>query len=114
MSFLFGGGKSAKPQFTDISINTSIATLPVPMIWGCAAAAINLLWYGNFQAIAVKQSGGKGGGGGCFAPETKVLTPDGHRYIEDMRPGDPIYLRRSRDGFQNQRSRQACSQTRCV
>ncbi len=99
MSFLFGGGKSAKPQFTDISINTSIATLPVPMIWGCAAAAINLLWYGNFQAVAVKQSGGKGGGGGCFGPETKVLTPDGHRFIEDMRPGDPIICVDPATGF---------------
>ncbi len=91
MSWLFGGGKSAKPEFTDISINTSIATLPVPMIWGCAAGAINLLWYGNFQAIAQKQSGGKGGGSGCFAPETKVSTPHCARYIEDMRVGDPVW-----------------------
>ena len=43
--------KRRKPEFTDIAINTSIATLPVPMIWGRAAGGINLLWYGNFQAI---------------------------------------------------------------
>jgi hypothetical protein len=91
MSWLFGGGKAAKPEYTDISINTSIATLPVPMIWGQAAGAINLLWYGNFQAIAVKQSGGKGGGSGCFAPETKISTPHCARTIEDMRVGDPVW-----------------------
>ena len=91
MSWLFGGGKAAKPEFTDIAINTSIATLPVPMIWGRAAGGINLLWYGNFRAIAQKQSGGKGGGSGCFAPETKVSTPHGLRFIEDMRLGDPIW-----------------------
>ena len=91
MSWLFGGGKSAKPAFTDISVNTSIATLPVPMIWGKAAGSINLIWYGNFQAIAVKQSGGKGGGSGCFAPETRVSTPHCKRLIEDMRVGDPIW-----------------------
>ena len=27
MGWLFGGGKKAKPEFTDIAINTSIATL---------------------------------------------------------------------------------------
>ncbi len=91
MGWLFGGGKSAKPAFTDIAVNTSIATLPVPMIWGRTAGGINLLWYGNFRAIAQKVHGGKGGGSGCFAPETKVSTPHGQRYIEDMRVGDPIW-----------------------
>jgi len=43
MSWLFGGGKAQKPEFTDIAINTSIATLPVPMMWGRAAGGINLL-----------------------------------------------------------------------
>ena len=91
MGWLFGGGKSAKPEFTDIAINTSIATLPVPLIWGRAAGGINLLWYGNFRAIAQKQSGGKGGGSGCFAPETKVSTPVGLRAIAEMEVGDPVY-----------------------
>ena len=91
MGWLFGGGKKAKPEFTDIAINTSIATLPVPMIWGRAAGGINLLWYGNFRAIAQKQSGGKGGGAGCFAPETRISTPHCKRYIEDLRPGDPVW-----------------------
>ena len=90
MSWLFGG-KSAKPEFTDIAINTSIATLPVPMIWGRAAGGINLLWYGNFRAIAQKTKGGKGGGSGCFAPETCVSTPDGLRPIAELKRGDAVW-----------------------
>ncbi len=64
MSWLFGGGKKSdvKPDYTDIAINTSIATLPVPLLWGRAASGINLLWYGNFRAIAhSSKAGGKGG-----------------------------------------------------
>ena len=51
MSWLFGGGKKSdvKPDYTDIAINTSIATLPVPLLWGRAACGINLRWYGNFR-----------------------------------------------------------------
>jgi len=91
MSWLFGGGKAQKPEFTDIAINTSIATLPVPMVWGRAAAGINLLWYGNFQAIAQKVHGGKGGGSGCFAPETMVSTPRGLRAIAELKRGDAVW-----------------------
>ena len=91
MSWLFGGGKAQKPEFTDIAINTSIATLPVPMVWGRAAAGINLLWYGNFQAIAQKVHGGKGGGSGCFAPETKISTPRGPRAIAELKRGDAVW-----------------------
>jgi hypothetical protein len=91
MSWLFGGGKAQKPEFTNIAINTSISTLPVPMVWGRAAAGINLLWYGNFQAIAQKVHGGKGGGSGCFAPETMVSTPRGARAIADLKRGDAVW-----------------------
>lgn len=91
MGWLFGGAKSQKPEFTDIAINTSIATLPVPMIWGQAAGGINLLWYGNFQAIPQKVKGGKGGGSGCFAPETRVSTPDGLRPIAELKRGDAVW-----------------------
>ncbi len=94
MGWLFGGGKKndVKPDYTDIAINTAIATLPVPLLWGRAAAGINLLWYGNFQAIPhYAKTGGKGGSSGCFAPETLVSTPAGPRRIDAMVPGDPVW-----------------------
>ncbi|MDE3038285.1 MAG: phage tail protein [Pseudomonadota bacterium] len=64
MSGLFGGSKShsAKPEYTQLRVNTSTAALPVPLIWGKTAGGVNIMWYGNFQAHAHKQKAGKGGG----------------------------------------------------
>ena len=36
----------------------------------------------------VRSGGMMGGGGGCFAPGTQVITPQGAVSIEDLRPGD--------------------------
>ena len=60
---------ASKPDFTGLQINTSITTLPVPIIWGQTKAAPNVIYYSNFQTNGGggKGSGGKGGlfsGGG--------------------------------------------------
>ena len=49
-----------------LRIQQSSQGLPIPVIYGTTRTVSNLLWYGNFQAIAetsVESEGGKGGGG---------------------------------------------------
>lgn len=65
------GGKSStisteEPRLGTLRVQTSMYGLCVPMVWGQARVTGNLLWFGNFQAIAnttVTSQGGKGGGG---------------------------------------------------
>ncbi|MDE1901007.1 MAG: hypothetical protein KGI37_05095 [Alphaproteobacteria bacterium] len=63
MSGLFGGAKTpnVRPEFTQLRVNTSTASLPVPLIWGKSAGGLNIIWYGNFQAHPQRQKVGKGG-----------------------------------------------------
>ena len=65
MSALFGSKPPANttPDYTGLQIQTAVSTLPVPIIWGMARAAPNLIWYQNFQ---VHSGGGGGGGKGGF------------------------------------------------
>src|SRR5215472_18352096 len=62
MSALFGSNapKNTTPDYAGLQIQTAVSTLPVPIIWGMARAAPNLIWYQNFQV----HPGGSGGGGG--------------------------------------------------
>jgi hypothetical protein len=65
MSGLFGGANKStvKPAYTGLELQTSVSTLPVPIIWGQTKAAANVVWYANFKTHAVSSSsGGKGGG----------------------------------------------------
>jgi len=66
VAFLFGDSSSntqVKPAYTGLQLQTSVNTLPIPIIWGITKAAANVIWYANFQAIPVQtSSGGKGGG----------------------------------------------------
>lgn len=65
------GGKSStistsEPRLGNLRVQTSMYGLAVPMRWGQVRATANLIWFGNFQAIAITTStsqGGKGGGG---------------------------------------------------
>lgn len=65
------GGKSSTissstPALGALQVQTSMAGLAIPLVWGRTRLPVNLLWYGNFKAIAhteTTQSGGKGGGG---------------------------------------------------
>jgi hypothetical protein len=49
-----------KPDYTGLQLQTSVSTLPVPIIWGRTKAAANVIWYANFQTHNAK-GGGKGG-----------------------------------------------------
>ena len=63
---LFGSSQpSTTPEYTGLQIQTAVNTLPVPIVWGMARVAPNLIWYANFQTISSqggKSGGGKGGG----------------------------------------------------
>jgi hypothetical protein len=68
MGGLFGGGNdnsTAQPVANGIRIQTSAYGLPVPIVYGLTRITGNLIWYGDFQAIANSQ--GAGGKGGMFA-----------------------------------------------
>lgn len=54
--------RNAKPDYTGLQLQTSASTLPIPIVWGQAKIAANLVWYSNFRAQAAR-GGGKGGGG---------------------------------------------------
>lgn len=60
MSFFFGGGQKAKPQFTGLQTQTSSSALPIPICWGQNRLAPNIIWQGDFKPHKHKQ--GKGGG----------------------------------------------------
>ena len=84
---------------TDGTQSWPITILPVPdsgarrlMFHGAVPPASRDLWIVRAQ---IDRSGGAAGdrsGGGviCFTPGTRILTPDGARLIEDLRPGDLI------------------------
>ncbi len=73
---------NAKPNYTGLELQTSVSTLPIPIVWGQTKLAANLVWYQNFQAHAGggggKGSGGKGGmfGGGSVSPDAYTYTAD--------------------------------------
>ena len=73
MSGLFGGGGSSTPNtpLTGVTIQSSANGLPIPLLYGTNRLAPNLIWYGDFVAIASQQSsGGKGGS----APSSTTYT----------------------------------------
>ena len=84
---------------TDGTQSWPVTILPVPdsgarllMFHGAVPPADRDLWIVRTQ---IDRSGGAAGdrsGGGviCFTPGTRILTPDGARLIEDLRPGDLI------------------------
>ena len=65
------GGKnttisSQEPKLGNLRVQTSMYGICLPMVWGQSRVTGNLLWFGNFQAIAqttTSTQGGKGGGG---------------------------------------------------
>ena len=65
---LFGAG-NAKPDFTGLQVQTSVSTLPVPIVWGQTKVAVNVFFYANFQT-----SGGGGGKGGLFSQQSSTYT----------------------------------------
>lgn len=70
MSGLFSAGgdvgqNQQQAPLSSFNVQSSAYGLPVPILWGRNRVAANLIWYGDFTAIAHEQSmsGGKGGGG---------------------------------------------------
>lgn len=69
MSGFFGGrGKTIStvaPKLGALNVQTSSFGMAIPLVYGQTRITANLIWYGNFIAIAhtETQSGGKGGGG---------------------------------------------------
>lgn len=63
-----GGHSNAptvQPSYTGLQLQTSTNALPIPIIYGVNIVAPNIIWNGDFIAIAQysQSSGGKGGGG---------------------------------------------------
>lgn len=64
------GGKSStiatsEPRLGTLRVQTSMYGLALPLMWGQPRVTGNLLWFGNFKAIAqttTEEQGGKGGG----------------------------------------------------
>jgi hypothetical protein len=63
MSALFGSNQptNTTPDYTGLQVQTAVATLPVPVVWGMARIAPNVIWYANFQIQPGSSSTGKGG-----------------------------------------------------
>lgn len=59
------GANQQQAPLSSFNVQSSAYGLPVPILWGRNRVAANLIWYGDFKAIAHTQSmsGGKGGGG---------------------------------------------------
>lgn len=61
------GGDTAKiesERFASMRVQTSAYGMVIPLVYGRTRISGNLIWYGDFQAIAhTETSGGKGGGG---------------------------------------------------
>lgn len=69
--------RAVSPDYTGLQLQTSVNTLPVPIVWGQNKLAANVLWYQNFKANPVQtKSTGKGGGG------SKVTTS--YNYTADI------------------------------
>ncbi len=72
MSGIFGS-QNQQQYYAGLQIQTSVATLPIPIVWGMHAFPGNLIWFDNFQYHANNANGGGKGGGGSSGP---VYTAD--------------------------------------
>jgi len=65
---MIGGAKASqaksKPQYTGVSVQTSVLGAVIAVGWGKFKISPNLIWTGDFRAVAHKEkaAGGKGGG----------------------------------------------------
>jgi hypothetical protein len=70
--------RAVTPDYTGLQLQTSVSTLPVPIVWGQNKLAANVLWYQNFKAVPqYSKSSGKGGlFGGKGSPTSYNYTAD--------------------------------------
>ena len=70
MGGLFGGSTQKQPQAAEtpavgaLNVSTSSNGKVIPLLWGTNRVPGNMLWYGDFTAVAHSSGGGGGGGGG--------------------------------------------------
>jgi hypothetical protein len=87
MASLFGTSTPANaptPAETSLRVQTSIEGLPRTILWGQTRIAANLIWYGDFRAVAVTAAASSGGGkGGLFTPNT-APTSSGYNYFASV------------------------------
>ncbi len=69
----FRQSSNQKPDYTGLQLQTSVNTLPIPIVWGQTKIAANVIWYANFST-----QGGSGGKGGFFA------SPGEYTYTADL------------------------------
>ena len=74
MSWFRQKNAGQKPDYTGLQLQTSVNTLPVPIIWGQTKVAANVIWYANFQT-----QGSGGGKGGLFSSPA-----NGYTYTADL------------------------------
>jgi fibronectin type 3 domain-containing protein len=66
-------GTATKPSYTGLQVQTSVAGLPIPLLWGTAKVAPNVIDYDDFVSIphtSQASSGGKSGGSGSSGSTT--------------------------------------------
>ena len=73
---------AAKPDFTALEIQTSVSTLPIPIVYGRNKLAANVLWYANFRAIPGQGGKGSGGKGGLFGGGGS--SSNSYTYVADL------------------------------
>ena len=49
MSWFRNSKAATTPDYTGLQLQTSVNTLPIPIVWGQTKAAANIVWYQNFQ-----------------------------------------------------------------
>ena len=67
MSGLFGNKNNVaaiEPKYSSLRLQTSTFGAPIALVFGTNRVSPNLIWYGDFQAVAQQSSGGGGKGGG--------------------------------------------------
>ena len=69
MGFLFGRqAANNKPDYTGLQIQTSVNTLPIPIIYGTPRVSVNIIYMNDFTAVPIKSgAGSKSGGKGLLS-----------------------------------------------
>lgn len=85
MATLFGNKTptTATPPETSLRVQTSIEGLPRALLWGQTRVAANLIWYGDFSAVAQTSPTSSSGKGGIFSPSS-TASAGGFNYFASV------------------------------
>ena len=72
MSFLRTAASSpvVTPNYTGLQVQTSSSALPIPIVYGMARVAPNIIWANNFKSMPQYSQTSAGGKGGLFSPSS--------------------------------------------